>query len=284
MFQCILQLKGRWIGFRVEPKILTIAEIGIAIIMLIARINTVRVFAVMKKQMDSLMQVCPEEESVSEEESTTSGKLKMMIGVLVAVSIFMALASVLFGYFPLRIWSFEKQQRYVAYDTNEYIAIWSPNNWKNVTEEIIDQYTDEMSLQIVVFAVVGDTVAFFGNLYDNLMVDFWFALSYQVHYIQHDLRQMIDNNAGIPNVVEFDDVWAAYIESRVACDQLDIIFGPLLKWIHVSNIFRMSEFLLDIMQNDFSAMRLNSFINLLKVFGAYFWCQLSAEMVSEYIW
>lgn len=171
----------------------------------------------------------------------------------------------------------------VASETNEWIAVWTPTNWENVTYELISLYSGEVSAQMVLYAVVGDTVRYIGSLYDNWTVDFWLALSYQVYSLQQDLKELLDVSEPFTTSVEFDTAWDMYMESSIACDKIDEICGCLLKLVHVTNILRLSEFLVDVMTCEVSGFRLTSFMVLLKISVTYIICLLSAETVSGVI-
>lgn len=272
MLESGANLKIQWIDFRLEPKVLTIAETGISLLFLLARIYFVKVFATMNQKMDLLLERVPE---------TRSGpKLKGVTGFVLVLSICMSITTVVFGSVPLKTWSFVKQQRIVAYETNECIAIWTPTNWTSVTNQLYQNHLDGLSAPTVLFAVIGDTVNFIGSIYDNFMVDFWLALSYQVYHMQADLQSFLKMAESVPNEVDFDTGWNLYMESRIACDSIDGIFGPLLKLVHVTNILRLSEFLVDMVKYPVSGLRVTNFIVLTKIAVTYSFCLLSAETVS----
>lgn len=284
ILETVWRFKSQWIEFRKEPRMQSLAELGISLVVLITRVYTIKVFAAMKKKTNQLLD--NEEETGNGKETCPGLQFQAVCAGMLGLSMGMALSSAVFGYSSFSRWSFELHQRILAYEMNEFLVVWTPHNWDNVTNQLVELHmnnTVPMTMQAVMLAMFGDIVQYTGSLYSNLAVDFWLALAFQVYYQQLDLVYILDDTYTVTSGLEFDDVWDVYMYNRIACDNIDGIFGPLLKLVHVTNVLRFSEFMLDIMEQGVSAWRVTCFVDLVKIAMTYLLCKLSADMVSNLI-
>lgn len=286
VLETLWELKMKWIEFQIEPRMQSLAYLGIALTFVITRIYVVKRFAGMRKQMDRLLATAQEESTEAKNfigETTYAGpKFNACIAALLGVSVCMAVGSVLFGDMPLHSWSFEHQQRFTAYQANEFTSVWTPNNWKNVTAPLFKKYVDDnLSLTMITFALISDTVRYIGNFYDHVILDFWLALAYQVYNLQLDLSCFLDNTTGSTNPNDLAFSWDLFMESCITCEHIDEIFGVLLKLVHVTNILRLSEFLLHTMELELSAWRLCRIVDLMKIGLTYWSCKMAADTVGH---
>lgn len=278
--------KTNWIYFRSEPSKLQFLYFGVCLVAIMTRLHCIRVFAcrsksvkTLLKRIDHLNAASTRLDSDSTETNHTWAKMATTLVVLVSISTLMSTSIVLFGRIPAKRWSFQTQQLVHAYETGEFLLIWSSNNLENETDLLAERYATNMTVATASLAVTGNIVTFIGSLHENLMLDFWAIMAmqlYAIHRSLHSMLQDLDNEDFLDS-----GQWNLYLNQREVCDEINEIYGKLLVFVHVQNTILISYTMLTIFNKAaISAEFVVRILNVAKILVTYNYIQKTSDTVE----
>ncbi|CAL8147736.1 unnamed protein product [Orchesella dallaii] len=124
------------------------------------------------------------------------------------------------------------------------VWIWTSNVTaaEEIEERLMDEYTINVSCMSAFLGLSWMVFELFGRIYDSVVTDILLLTLLTMAKLTKDFK--FEKTLPIESKVHAEMVWRHYEQLRRGFEEIDLTFGSLFKWVHVSNLLACGYYLM----------------------------------------